>query len=330
MRALAAILLVACAALAPVSSAAGDGNPADLRDSADDILQHTLDEAIRSLGLDQAVQRGDLCVSLADISDLQRPRVAQVNGDEMMYAASLPKIGILLTAFVEIQHDRLQNTPELQELMIRMIRNSSNEAATQVMKRVGDRRVNEILASPQFRLYDPLANGGLWVGKEYGANPAFERDPLHNISHGATAMQVARFYYLLESGKLVNPELTRQMKEVLSKSAIEHKFVKGMSGRNVALYRKSGTWQHWHADSMLVESARRTYILVALSDDSRGGEWLARLAPKIDDLLAPPALAVNTVAPPPGATGSSSILSGTIMKEPGTIASQPYLRGAFQ
>ncbi len=301
MKALASTLLVACLGLAPVSLAAGGGNPAELRDSADATLQRSLDAAIRSLGLEQAVQRGDLCVSLADITDLQRPRVAQVNGDEMMYAASLPKIGILLAAFVEIQNKRLQNTPELQALMTRMIRNSSNEAATQVMQRVGDRRVNEILASPQFRLYDPLANGGLWVGKEYGGSPAFQRDPLHNISHGATAMQVARFYYLLESGKLVNPELTRQMKEVLSKPAIEHKFVKGMSGRNVALFRKSGTWQHWHADSMLVESASRTYILVGLSDDARGGEWLARLAPKIDDLLAPPALAANTMSHP-GAT----------------------------
>jgi len=309
MRALAAIFLVASVGLAPASMAAGGGDPADLRDAADATLQQKLDAAIRSLGLDQAVRQGALCVSLADISDLQRPRVAQVNGDEMMYAASLPKIGILLAAFVEIQQGRLQNTPELQQLMTRMIRNSSNEAATQVMKRVGDRRVNEILASPQFRLYDPHLNGGLWVGKEYGASAAFERDPLHNLSHGATAMQVARFYYLLESGKLVNPDLTRQMKEVLSKPAIEHKFVKGMSGRNVALYRKSGTWQHWHADSMLVESASRTYILVALSDDSRGGEWLARLAPKIDDLLASLELATNAATRP---TRAGTPVSNTV------------------
>jgi beta-lactamase class A len=291
-------LLTACLGLVPAAAlAAPAGHPADLRDSADVPMQRTLDVAIRNLGLEPAVRRRDLAVSLVDISDLRRPRVAQVNGDEMMYAASLPKIGILLAAFVEIQRGRLQVTPELQEQMRLMIRNSSNQAATQVMNLVGNRRVNEILSSSRFRLYDPEANGGLWVGKEYGANPAFERDPLHHISHGATAMQVARFYYLMQSGQLLNPELTRQMKDVLSKPAIRHKFVKGMAGRDVVLYRKSGTWQRWHADSMLVESPRRTYILVALASDPRGGEWLARLAPAIDDLLAPQLLAASAARP---------------------------------
>jgi beta-lactamase class A len=297
-RFLANLVLLAMA-LAPVAVPAAEEIPAaDLRAAADPALQRVLDSAIHSLGLESAVRRGNLCVSLAEITDLDRPRFAQVNGDEMMYAASLPKIGILLAAFVEIEQGRLRNTPDLQQTMTRMIRNSSNEAATQVMKTVGVRRVNEILASPAFRFYDPRTNGGLWVGKEYGAAPAFQRDPLHNISHGATAMQVARLYYLLERGQLLRPDLTVQMKEVLAKPAIQHKFVKGMSGRNVVLYRKSGTWQHWHADSMLVEAANRTYILVALADDPEGGEWLARLAPKVDDLLAVPALAANTTGSP--------------------------------
>lgn len=290
-------LLAALLGILPVAMPWAGGNDVDLRDAADPGLQRTLDLAIRNVGLAQAVQHGNLSISLADITDLERPRVAQVNGDEMVYAASLPKIGILLAAFVEIEQGRLRDTPELQRLMTDMIRRSSNDAATRVMNLVGNGRVNEILSSPRFRLYDPAANGGIWVGKEYGSRPAFARDPLHNLSHGATAMQVARFYYLLESGRLVNPRLTAEMKEVLSKPAIQHKFVKGMSGRNVALYRKSGTWQHWHADSMLVESADRTYILVALADDARGGEWMAQLAPAVDDLLARPALAMDLRVP---------------------------------
>jgi beta-lactamase class A len=289
-----AALAAFLALLSPAAAPAGDESGADLRDFADPALQRNLDSAVRALGLEPAARRRALAVSLTDISDLERPRFAQVNGDEMMYAASLPKIGILLAAMVEIEGGRLESTPELRGLMTSMIRNSSNQAATQVMNRVGNRRVNEILSSPRFRLYDPRVNGGLWVGKEYGAHPAFERDPLHHISHGATATQVARFYYLMQRGRLLNPALTRQMKEVLSKPAIEHKFVKGMAGRDVVLYRKSGTWRHWHADSMLVESPRRTYILVALADDPRGGEWLARLAPAIDDRLRPVALAANT------------------------------------
>lgn len=313
-----ATLLVLGMSLAPVTVPAAEEIPAaDLRAAADPALQNVLDSAIHGLGLESAVRRGNLCVSLAEITDLDRPRFAQVNGDEMMYAASLPKIGILLAAFVEIEQGRLRNTPELQQTMTRMIRNSSNEAATQVMKTVGVRRVNEILASPGFRFYDARTNGGLWVGKEYGAAPAFQRDPLHNLSHGATAMQVARLYYLLESGRLLPPDLTLQMKEVLARPAIQHKFVKGMSGRNVVLYRKSGTWQHWHADSMLVESPGRKYILVALADDPGGGEWLARLAPKVDDLLTRPAVAANT-AVAPGRTGASASRTGVAAAQSGS------------
>lgn len=290
----AAVLAASFAVGYPAAAVADGRRPDDLRAFSDTSLQRTLDSAIRALGLESAVKRRTLAVSLTDISSLARPRFAQVNGDEMMYAASLPKIGILLAALVEIEGGRLRNTPEMRELMTSMIRVSSNEAATQVMNRVGKFRVNEILSSPRFRLYDPLENGGLWVGKEYGARPAFERDPLHHISHGATATQVARFYYLMASGRLLSPALTRQMKDALSKPAIQHKFVKGMAGRDVVLYRKSGTWRQWHADSMLVESPRRTYILVALADDPRGGDWLARLAPAIDDRIAPAAVAAHS------------------------------------
>jgi beta-lactamase class A len=53
--------------------------------------------------------------------------------------------------------------------------------------------------SPRYRLYDPRHYGGLWVGKDYAKSGLWRRDPLHNLSHGATAMQVARFYYLLKT-----------------------------------------------------------------------------------------------------------------------------------
>ena len=87
---------------------------------------------------------------------------------------------------------------ETLEKLTRMIRNSSNSAATEILQRVGMDYLAELLQSPRYRLYDPERNGGLWVGKAYGKTPAWKRDPLHNLSHGATALQVARF--LLSAG----------------------------------------------------------------------------------------------------------------------------------
>ena len=144
-----------------------------------------------------------------------------------------------------------------------------------------------VLRSPRYRLYDESRNGGLWIGKNYAQAGLWRRDPLHNLSHGATTMQVARFYYLLETGNLVSPEHSRRMKNILSQSEINHKFFRGIKEvyPYAAVYRKSGTWQHWHADSAIVEHDGRRYIAVALAESPQGGEWLQRMIVAMDRLI---------------------------------------------
>ena len=276
-----AILLVS----APVLAESLDGVP-PLRESFDPRLQEKLEKTLRSLELWPAVENGKLAVALVDIVDLVNPRLAAVNGDKMYYAASLPKIAILLGAFVEIERGRLQITPEIRGDLTDMIRKSSNSAATKMLNLVGKQRLIEILRSEPYRLYDPAVNGGLWVGKEYASSEAYERDPLHNLSHGATAIQTARFYYLLETGQLVNRQLAEEMKTILSEPGINHKFVKGLAGiPGIKIYRKSGSWRHWHSDSALIEAGRHKYILVALAEDEAGGQWLSRIAESMHRLI---------------------------------------------
>ena len=274
----------------------GFDGPPSLRESYDPALQTAVERQLDRLGLTAAVKRRDLCLAVVDISNPDDPRVASVNGDHMMYAASLPKIGILLGAFVEIERGHIKLDENTTGSLTRMIRKSSNADATLMLNRVGKLRVNQILKSDRFRLYDPLVNGGLWVGKEYATGAAFQRDPLHNISHGATAMQTARFYYMLETGQLTNPRLTRVMKEMLSKPGIQHKFVKGLAGRDgVRIYRKSGTWHEFHADSAIVEApGGYRYIIAALAKDRRGGTWLEQIAPAMHSIVVPTRLAAVT------------------------------------
>ena len=69
-------------------------------------------------------------LSLVDITVRERPRVAAVNAHEMMYAASLPKIAILLGAFQKAAEGGLELTDENRRLLTDMIRRSSNSAAT--------------------------------------------------------------------------------------------------------------------------------------------------------------------------------------------------------
>jgi beta-lactamase class A len=285
--------LLTLLAATPVFADALDGYPS-LWESADPGLQVKLDRTLKKLGLNTAVRNGKLGVALVDITDLDEPHVASVNGDEMIYAASLPKIAILLGAFVEIQRGKMKLDEETRASLTRMIRNSSNADATAMLNRVGKKRLLDILQSEDYRLYDPLVNGGLWVGKEYGKSAAYKRDPLHNLSHGATALQAARFYYLLETGQLVNPKLTAEMKRMLGNPGIHHKFVKGLEDHPEAkIFRKSGSWNKWHADSAIVEAEGHKYIVVALAENPKGGSWLSNMIKPIHEFMVPRRLASN-------------------------------------
>ncbi|WP_457668349.1 serine hydrolase [Thiolapillus sp.] len=277
--------LVACCLLLISGAAGASGYPA-LWDSRDSLMQAGLEKLLHGRGLWDAVAAGELAIVVVDITEPHHPRLATVNGDKMLYAASLPKIAILLGAFVEMENGHLKPDGQLWKDMHRMIRHSDNAAATRVLRAVGHDRLLQILQQPGLALYDPAHGGGLWVGKEYSSKGAYQRDPLHGISHGATAMQVARFYYLLETGRLVNASLTLQMKEILALPAIPHKFVKGLKTLPKArLYRKSGTWKDYHADSALVEEGENRYILVALARHKDAGKWLVDLALPLRDLV---------------------------------------------
>ena len=263
-----------------------DNSYALLVESQDPSLQMQLEGIIRRQGLWAAAERGELALLLAIITDPARPRVAQLNGDRMMYAASLPKIAILFGAAAELEQGRLQLTPALEKDMTDMIRVSCNECATRVLEQVGREDLTELLQAPEYAFYDPQGGGGLWVGKDYAPTEAYHRDPLHGLSHGATAIQVARFYYRLHTGTLVGPEQTQLMLEALSRPGIAHKFVKGLKGiPGIEMLRKSGTWKSFHADSALVRYKDQTYIMVGLVNNENGEKWLSQLASPLNDLV---------------------------------------------
>ena len=260
----------------------------DLWDSTDPELQTALEQMLAGMHPDfmKAVNRKKLAVAVVDVTRLQEPRVASVNGDLMLYAASLPKIAIVLGAFVEAERGDLELNSEVMEELNQMIRKSSNKAATSVLTRVGIEDLAAILQSPQLRLYDSEHNGGLWVGRPYSKGPAWKRDPLHSLSHGASAMQAARLYYLIITEQAVTAEHHHMIGEIFSNPAIQHKFVKGMRDKPGAeVFRKSGTWRQFHSDSGIVTRPDMEYIVVALADHEGGGEGLVELIVAIDNLM---------------------------------------------
>lgn len=275
-------------------------------------LQESLESVLSRLRLGGPIRDRRLAVSLVDITDLADPRYAGVNDREMMYAASLPKIAILLAGFEKIAAGRMRYTRQAKEMFTRMVRYSSNGDASQSVQKIGFDYIARVMTSPKYRFYDRENGGGLWIGKAYGGpNDYWKRDPLHNISHGATSYQVARFFLMLEQGRLVSPRYSAEMKEILSQPGIHHKFVKGLEGRpDHLVYRKSGSWRNWHADAALVEASGKKYIAVALMEDPRGGEALVQLIRGLDDVIChdeDPRLYRAGTQPSPGSIGRAAL-----------------------
>ncbi len=273
-----------------------DAVPDDLPRERFGSTQVQLEIVLKDLGLQQAVKDGRLAVALVLLDDKDAASLAMVNGHKMLYAASLPKIVILYGAAVALDRGRVTMSESLATNMDAMIRKSCNACSNRVLTIIGRQWLLELLQEEPYRFYERDKTGGLWVGKDFARSGAFRRDPLKGLSHAATAWQVARWYYLLNRGALASPERTKLMLDTLSNSSINHKFVKGLSRRKIsAVYRKSGTWRNYHADSALVVSESASYILVALATDSRGGRWLERLAERIHDRMT--ALASETLSP---------------------------------
>lgn len=271
--------------LSAVCAAFPDVTPASL--PGDRQLNAQLRQLLIRLKVGSQVAHQHFAVSLVDLTDEDNPRYAGINDEVMMYAASLPKIAILLTGFEEIRAGRLPYNQTVRDTFLRMTRYSSNSDASTAARWVGFERIAQTLTSTKYQFYDPSRNGGLWVGKAYGGpGDAWKRDPLHRLSHGATTLQIARFFTMLGQDKLVDPERCRQMKEVLSKPGINHKFVKGLSGiPGVTMYRKSGTWRDWHSDGALVECNGHRYVLAALAEDPDGGKLLEKLAAGAHEII---------------------------------------------
>ena len=228
-----------------------------------------------------------LSIGLVDMRDPLHARYAGINKKEMVYAASLPKIAVLLTSIQAIENGELAETPEVREDMRLMIAKSNNAATTRMIDRVGMDQIARVMQDPRYQLYDRSNKGGLWVGKAYGRGGARHGDPIKNISHAATAEQVCRYYYMLANGLLVSPERSRQMLEIMGNPELHHKFVNVLDriAPDAQVFRKSGSWKNWHADSVLVWGKNRKYILVGLAETPEGEQLMRDLIRQVDRAL---------------------------------------------
>ncbi len=235
------------------------------------------------------IDQKKMAVGIVDLGRPNNVRFARVNGLHMMYAASLPKIAVLLAAMDAIDKGELKETPEVKNDMRIMISKSNNQAATRMIDRVGFKKIEAVMTDSAYQFYDEDLNGGLWVGKRYGSGAETNREPLKHLSHAASVTQVCRFYYLLAYGQLVNRNRSTQMLAILENPELHHKFVNSVEkiAPNARMFRKSGSWKTFHSDSILIwgENPKRRYIAVALIDDANGEQIIRDLIRPIERAL---------------------------------------------
>jgi beta-lactamase class A len=273
----------------PLTAAGPEWRPLSQRQ--DQSLQTRLDQALAKhdswLSL---IRTGKMSVGLVDLSNPKAPRFAQVNGNTMMYGASLPKLLVLLAAFQGFENGTLKDTAEVHRDLIEMIRRSDNHAASQVIGRLGLRKIEALASDRRYRFYDPQKGGGIWLGGTYASGGEKNPEPITGLSFTATSYQLCRFYYLLAYGRLISPERSRQMLKIMAFPDLPGKFVSAL-GTTVPpnhLYRKSGEVRGFHADSVLVwDKGWRRYILVAMIEDEGGERILKELVPAAENVLKP-------------------------------------------
>lgn len=251
-----------------------------LRSCNDSHLQSALNQVLNENPTwKKLIRQKRLSVGLVDMRDEYNTKYAHVNGKEMMYAASLPKIAILFAAMDAIDKGELIETAAVKKDMKLMIAKSNNQASTRMIDRVGYAKIASVLTNPRYALYDKSHGGGLWVGKRYAAGGARNPDPMKGLSHAATAEQVCRYYYMMSKGRLISPQRSRQMMDIMADPLLHHKFVNTLDkiAPSARLYRKSGSWSNFHSDSVMVESESRKYILVALAEDKAGEQIIRKL-----------------------------------------------------
>ena len=257
----------------------------DYTTPADPALQGKLEAIDAALRAKYGIPADQTNVGVLDLEHL---RLAMIHPDHTEYAASVAKIAILLGYFQTHPDAATHLDPAVRHELGLMIRLSSNEMASKYSHIVGLKKIQAILDGYGF--YDKDHGGGLWCGKHYGKDAERYADPVSDNSHAANVRQLLRYYLLLEQDKLVSPQASATMREIFDSPDIPHdpnKFIKGLAGRGLHVLRKSGTWQTWFHDTADITGPGRHYILVALTRNPKGDEYLTDLAPAVDDLMKP-------------------------------------------
>jgi beta-lactamase class A len=205
-----------------------------------------------------------ISLQVYDLND--KKMLVDINGNVIRNAASLIKPFVMLAVYDAIARQEFQETPEIEHQIYRMIAVSDNEATNVLIRRLGKGDVlqgiigiNALMVKMGFsgtRLRELIPEGG----KTY--------------SNQTSVADSTLFFRLLYEQKLVNPQYSQKMNEILLKSihdrikthritqdgvAVADKtgYVRGLNGDCGIVYQKSLNGRNDYALSVIIENKDR-------------------------------------------------------------------------
>ncbi|MBL8916764.1 MAG: hypothetical protein JNM17_39040 [Archangium sp.] len=245
----------------------------DLWGPSDATLQQQIDQLISARPVfAKALADEQFSMVMVDLTDPSRLATAAVRPDWETFPASLGKIAILLGTVDKARASDPSQLIKLKPSMDRMIKASSNEDASALFTWTGHESI--VASVARHKLYDEKT-GGLW----WTPSAPFPKSPKEKLRISATARQVARYFLMMEQGKLVSPDDSRFIKAVFHNAGLAL-FSKGIQKRfgDTDYYGKPGILEKEIAEGMLIEAPGARYIVAIVM------KGLGKDAPEFQEL----------------------------------------------
>lgn len=249
--------------------------------------------------LAKAKADGRIGLLLADISDGRNPQWAAIDPDLELYGASTPKLAILLGILYNHKHSnnvfKKNMLTDFNGAITAMIKKSDNFEAGRLFAMTSFESVHAAIV--EHGLYEwnektQSGKGGLWAGGTYNTSevkqwfkdhpdmaekysPDFSEhlSPKGDWRFALTVRGGASFLLLMQNGQLVDAESSTIAKNYL-KQISTSKFMPGIEedDPNVIWYGKTGTYQGFTSEVILIEGADYRYILALQLADYRSND----------------------------------------------------------
>jgi beta-lactamase class A len=222
------------------------------------------DEIIHLKAIRHLLPGDEISLQVYDLN--AKKLLADINGNVIRNAASLIKLYVLLAVYEAFSRQELQETPEIERHLYRMIAISDNGATNSLILRLGQgdalkgiSTINALVRSMGFsgtRIRELIPEGG----KTY--------------ANQTSVADTTLFYRLLYDQKLVSPQYSQKMNDLLQKNihyrikttqikedgvAVADKtgYVRGLNGDCGIVYQKSLNCGCDYALSIIIENKSR-------------------------------------------------------------------------